>query len=138
MKLFLDDVRSPTDCLKYMDRRIGQRNLVYKEGNWVIVRNYDQFVEYLKTCNDLRDIEVVSFDHDLGPDHYIIDGSKEAWEEYHGIENREKTGLDCLKYLLECYMFFSVPLPELLFHTMNLVGLENMESLAKGWKKAFY
>lgn len=134
MKLFLDDIRSPTDCLSYMSRRIGHRNLVYKEGNWVIVRSYNEFVDYLKK-NDLPTL--VSFDHDLGEDHYSIDHTPEAWEEYHKVTDREMTGLDAAKYLLEHCAFFSQNLPVILIHSMNGVGCENITRTVESFKRAF-
>ena len=45
--LYLDDVRIPT------------------EGEWEVVRNYDEFVAHIK-MNGLESYEVISLDHDLG------------------------------------------------------------------------
>ena len=45
--LYLDDVRVPT------------------EGNWQIVKNYDEFVAHIK-LNGLEGYETISLDHDLG------------------------------------------------------------------------
>ncbi len=132
MKLFLDDIRSPIDCLGYMHTKIGARNLMYKEGDWVIVRNFEQFVKYLNG-NPVPD--VISFDHDLADDHYLIHKSEEAWEEYHTIESRERTGLDCLNYFLAHYTRqFGVKFPEIIFHTMNPVGRDNMQQALLAWK----
>ena len=60
-KLYLDDVRNP------------------KTEGWEIVRNYDDFVNYINE-NGLPD--EISFDHDLG-------------------EDVSKTGYDCAKWLCE-------------------------------------
>ena len=48
VKLFLDDYRSPSDCISYMDKDLGPDNVIYNHGMWTIVRNYDQFVLYIK------------------------------------------------------------------------------------------
>jgi hypothetical protein len=45
--LYLDDVRIPT------------------EGNWQVVRNYDEFISHI-LMNGLESYEVISLDHDLG------------------------------------------------------------------------
>ena len=38
MKVFLDDVRNPKDCVTYMHQRIGDKNPIYLE-EWVIAKN---------------------------------------------------------------------------------------------------
>lgn len=43
MKIFLDDVRIPEDCAKYMYTRIGPENIRYLDKDWVICKNYDEF-----------------------------------------------------------------------------------------------
>ncbi len=47
IKMYLDDVRTPTD----------------KE--WIVVRNYDQFVNRIEQ-HGLDQFDVISLDHDLG------------------------------------------------------------------------
>ncbi len=37
MKIFLDDIRHPTECINYMYHRIGALNPIYNE-KWEIVR----------------------------------------------------------------------------------------------------
>ena len=55
--LFLDDVRNPKDCCQYMpDAKF------YFNSEFVIVRNYDEFVNFIRK-NGLPNI--ISFDHDL-------------------------------------------------------------------------
>ena len=46
-KIYLDDVRTPTD------------------SSWVVVRNYDEFVNKVTEIG-LENIELISLDHDLG------------------------------------------------------------------------
>ena len=46
--IYLDDVRTPVDT-----------------DNWVVVRSYDEFVNKVKEVG-LKNIEVISLDHDLG------------------------------------------------------------------------
>ena len=46
-RIYLDDVRTPV------------------EGNWIVVRNYQEFVDKVNELG-LDNIELVSLDHDLG------------------------------------------------------------------------
>jgi hypothetical protein len=85
--LYLDDVRTPTEKL------IGFKP-------WEIVRNYEEFVQWIET-NGLPSF--VSFDHDLADEHMVDYYNNQA----RGIQTinydnfKEKTGIDCLNYLLE-------------------------------------
>lgn len=82
-KLFLDDFRNPPD------------------SSWDTVKSYDEFVAHIEK-NGVPDI--ISFDHDLGKEHYgyyidyIAQGadSEIPYEEF-----VEKTGYDCAKWLIE-------------------------------------
>ena len=108
MRLYLDDIRTPT------------------EGEWEVVRNYDEFVAHIK-MNGLESYEVISLDHDLGDtakneyynnvrDNYKID--------YNNIT--EKTGLDCAKFLVAESMTKGVPLPQIYVHSANPIGSANI------------
>ena len=55
LRLYLDDVRTP------------------KGDDWVVVRNYDQFVSIIR-LNGLENFDLMSLDHDLGD---------QAMEEYY-------------------------------------------------------
>lgn len=84
-KIYLDDVRIPTD------------------KDWILVKNYDEFVNIV-TDLGLDNINIISLDHDLGDT---------AIDEYHNnvIVNdridysniKEKTGLDCAKWLVDFF-----------------------------------
>ena len=110
-KLFLDDTRNPPDF------------------TWDVVRSFPQFVAYI----NLHGVpDVISFDHDLGDEHYnvwedtpqvIIHSDKEI--EYHYGKFAEKTGYDCAKWLIE-----NKHLPHTcIVHSMNPVGKKNIEFL---------
>ena len=88
---------------------------------WVIVRNYDAFVDALA---DRGIPEVVCLDHDLCEEHYVDGFQGEAKTEGY----REKTGYDCAKFLAqkirdelpnECVV-------EIVLHSMNPTGRQNM------------
>lgn len=124
MKLFLDDVRNPSDCAKYMYLRVGALNTVYLEGDWYIVRNYDEFV--IAIVNYHKIITHISFDHDLADDHYHESmNDKEAYEK-HLLTITEKTGCDCAKFVRKYYAERGLSLPIMFVHSMNPVGVERI------------
>ena len=117
-RLYLDDVRTPH----------GE--------DWVIVRNYDQFVSCVRLYG-LNNFEVISLDHDLGDsamveyynnvkDNYILN--------YDNIVN-EKTGLDCCKFLVTESMEKNIPLPIVYVHSANPIGSHNMMGYINNYLK---
>lgn len=129
MKVFLDDQRNPSDCGSYMYKRIGALNVLYYEGDWYIVRNYQQFIEAITIFHSV--ITHISFDHDLADGHYheSMDQGKEAYEQ-HLKTIKEKTGLDCAKFVKEFYQN-SPSMPIMFVHSMNPVGTENIINVFK-------
>lgn len=122
MKLFLDDIRMPQDCLHYLKENI------YIDPSWEIVRNYDEFVNFIE--NHFESIEIISFDHDLGRDHYKDAYSAEIpYDEY-----TEKTGYHCAKFLVEYCLDYDKKLPAFMCHSMNPVGKINILSLLENFK----
>ena len=108
-RLYLDDVRTP----------IGT--------DWVIVRNYDQFVSTIRLYG-LEKFEVISLDHDLGDESMIeyYSNVKKNYElNYDNIVN-EKTGYDCCKFLVAESMTKNIPLPQIYIHSANPIGSGNM------------
>jgi hypothetical protein len=95
--IFLDDIRFPKDAFL-------QKELVYlteyskiPENDWVIVRNYDEFVE---TIEERGIPNAASFDNDLCMEHmkYYIKFLKNPG--YYEWENfQTKCGIHCAKYL---------------------------------------
>lgn len=126
MKIFLDDVRNPKDCLGYMHTRIGNLNPIY-EKEWYIVRDYDEFVNIILDCfRDNIKITHISFDHDLADEHY--DDENVDINDYDALYEtfKEKTGLDCAKWLKEYYEDINIDLPTIFVHSMNPVGRQNI------------
>ncbi len=130
IKVFLDDVRIPRDCLGYMYKRIGVDNLLYQE-DWIIVRNYHEFVKLVD--ENVGNISHVSFDHDLADEHYhySMNDSSDEYNKYLMSECQEKTGTDCAKYLKELYKEDNITLPIMYVHSMNPVGTQNIINLFK-------
>jgi len=82
MRLYLDDVRTPI------------------AEDWQLVRSYDEFVAHIR-MHGLENYEVISLDHDLGDtamDEYFNNVHPNYTLNYNNI--KEKTGLDCAKWLV--------------------------------------
>lgn len=119
MKIYLDDIRTPID-----------------DYNWTIVRSYDEFVDLIHSIDDFSDIELISLDHDLGEsamNEFFI--SQQTYKiNYDRI--KEKTGLDCAKFLVDYYLDMtdpkglgvesSIPFPVVKVHSANPIGSANI------------
>ncbi len=106
--LYLDDVRIPT------------------EGEWEVVRNYDEFVSHIK-MNGLENYEVISLDHDLG-EGAMVEYYTNVKPNYELNYDRipEKTGMDCARYLVAEAMNRNIPLPTIYVHSANPIGSANI------------
>lgn len=105
--IYLDDARSPI------------------QDKWVVVRNYDEFVNKVSEIG-LENIEVISLDHDLD-ETAMIEWSKNTFDNYTINYNdiREKTGLDCAKWLINQWKE-GKPVVEVLVHSANAIGSANI------------
>lgn len=119
--LFLDDIRVPSRVTTYLDEP------KYVEWDWVVVRNYDEFVDCI-TKNGLPSF--VSFDHDLADIKYDPKTQRESFE-YH-----ETHGLDCAKWLVEYCIDNRLEFPEYAVHSQNPVGLDNICGYINSFKRA--
>lgn len=123
-KLFLDDIRDVKDACYYVSNP-----KIYWEDDWDVVRNYNEFVDYIEK-NGLPDL--ISFDHDLADFHY--DYKPEDYENMseedmiNNFGSMEKTGLDCAKWLVDYCFLNRLPIPEFMVHSANPVGKKNIES----------
>ena len=116
MKLFLDDIRVPYDVFKTTINPIFENN-----EDWVVVRDYHQFVNYI-TKFGLPDF--ISFDHDLSYDHYLEENQSDI--EY--VKLNEKTGYDAAKWLINYCVENELHLPKFYVHSANPVGKQNIIS----------
>jgi hypothetical protein len=122
--LFLDDSRIPSDVLVYMPRC-----QYYVDREWVIVRNYDEFVN---TILEKGIPQAISFDHDLADEHY----RKQSNIEY-GMFT-EKTGYHCAQWLIYYCIDNNKEIPTAVFiHSMNTAGSKNIESLFTTYEKIY-
>ena len=107
-RLYLDDVRTP----------LAQ--------DWIIARNYDEFVAAIK-FHGLENFEVISLDHDLGEGamvEYYTNVKNNYILDYNNI--KERTGMDCCRYLVSESMNERIPLPQIYVHSANPIGSANM------------
>jgi hypothetical protein len=108
LKIYLDDVRTPVD-----------------KDAWMVVRNYDEFVDRV-TKVGLKNIEIISLDHDLG-DTAMAEWHKNVYHNYSlNYDNiQEKTGYDCAKWLVERWMD-GQPVVDVYTHSANAIGSANI------------
>lgn len=131
MNLFLDSNRIPSDTAEHMLPRIGEQANVYKELEWHVVRDFREFVSFIKE-HGLP--ERVSFGHDLAEEHYEIlcaCGSSEDFPDYFN----EKTGLDCAKWMTGYHIKTGGPFPEVMVHSMNPYGSERLHEYINNYKQ---
>lgn len=134
IKLFLDDYRWPDHCAKYMHTRIGAENIIYTDPDWEIVRNYNQFVDWINR-NGLPNI--ISFDHDLAGAHYTEEYQDSRVIMKYSESTSEKTGYHAAKWLIDYCIEKSKSLPKYFVHSMNPVGAENITKLLENFKKTY-
>jgi len=121
MKLFLDDERKPNDVLKYYN------NDIYWHEDWILVKNYTEFIDYISN-NKMP--KIISFDHDLSEEHYKYASA----ENIPYSEFKIKTGYHCLLWLLLFCNSRKIKLPEILIHTLNITGFNNLRNLVDAYK----
>jgi hypothetical protein len=114
-RIYLDDVRTPID------------------KDWIIARNYDEFVRIVKTYG-LENIKTISLDHDLG------DSAMKEWHKnvYHNYTLNydnitEKTGYDCAKWLVEQWMN-GEPVVDVYTHSANAIGASNIMGIINNYR----
>lgn len=132
-KLFLDDMRDVKDACYYVSNP-----KIYWEDGWDVVRNYNEFIKYIER-NGLPDL--ISFDHDLADEHYNDLFSDKNWVkddvnvELAYDEYKEKTGLECAKWLVDFCLDNNKKLPDYIVHSANPIGKKNIESFLNNAKK---
>ncbi len=131
--IFLDDIRNPIfRNLTYLPKSLIN---FYEKNEWIIVRNYDEFVNYI-TQNGLPDL--ISFDVDLQDIHYDI-GRKNNFNKFdiadYEKEGVEKTGVHCAQYVIDYCLDNNVFLPEYLIHSQNPAGSLEIKSKMERFKK---
>ena len=127
--LWLDDVRDP-----FENDGEWQNFAPMRASEVIWVKNYEEFVGWI-TENGLPD--GIAFDHDLAHEHYA---PKEHWDEkYHpwaeSQDFKEKTGMDCAKWLVDYCMDNDAELPLVSSQSANPPGRDNILSLLINFNK---
>lgn len=121
--LFLDDIRQPP---LHLDRIFD------------VVRNYDEFVEYIETYGVP---EVISMDHDLHQEHstYFWDngGFREPPDPMY-VNFKFKTGYDCAKWLIDYCEITGQKLNNVIVHSHNPKGKTNIYNLISDYQMREY
>lgn len=132
--LWLDDIRNP--FLNLEGKMPQDENGDWYNVNWVL--NYEQFTQWIEIFG-LPD--AISFDHDLADEHYTpeyfwdnYDESKK-YQEWKSKHYKEKTGMDCAKWLVDYCLDNKKTLPKIYVHSANPVGSDNIRSLLTNFVK---
>lgn len=121
--LFLDDFREPPSHLKKV---------------FDVVRNYDEFVDYIEWFGVP---DVISFDHDLHPEHTIF------FFDNGGFRNppdpmfelfKNKTGYDCAEWLISYCKRTGQEFKYVIVHSHNPIGQKNIFNLICNYQKHKY
>ena len=122
--LFLDDIREPEHAYEYT------KQLMFVTEKWHVVRNYNEFVEWIEK-NGLPTF--ISFDHDLADTHYT---PEHLWTDYYKSKewqdaqvHTEKTGYECAKWLVDYCLDNDLKCPAYYCHSMNPVGKDKIVGL---------
>lgn len=135
-KIFLDDIRIPKDAIGLVPSALNQ---FYWNDNWIVVRNYYEFCNYIQKFG-LPDF--VSFDHDLADFHYDYtpDDYDSMTEDEMNVKfgSMEKTGYECAKWLVDWCLENSSNLPDYIVHSANPIGKQNIQSYLDNAKKHLF
>lgn len=105
MNIFLDDIRTPK-MSHNENKGLGPK---FSDSNsWVIARDYFEFIDIVD--KNLKDIKLVSFDHDLA---CVSDGV-------------EFTGKSAADYLIQKCLDEKVKFPDFYVHSDNTSGKANI------------
>lgn len=120
--LYLDDVRTPANDLPGYEP-------------WAVVRNYEQFTDYI-TKHGIPDF--ISFDHDLADEHmqdYFAQVNAQGYQSPSYDEYKEKTGLSCAMWLVDYCIENNVAPKKCAVHSHNPIGSTNIQSCINSYKK---
>ncbi len=123
MNVFLDDIRFPENVTW----------ITLPKVEWIIVRNYDEFTYTINKFGVPKG--AVAFDHDLG-ESAMAEALTKEFKSFDYSKVREKTGYDCVNFLIDYCELHDSPLPEeIYYHSMNPVGRDNMKAAIEGYRQ---
>lgn len=129
--LFLDDIRLPNkNYMFYLGESLSK---YYESIDWIVVKNYKDFVE---TINKNGLPEIVSFDCDLQDIHYEI-GLKSNFSEFNisDYDGFEKTGVHCALFIIDYCLDNNLDCPEYLIHSQNPAGANEIKMKLERFKQ---
>lgn len=135
-KLFLDDFRTPEMCLEYSTMWMPIDKSIYVKESWIVVKDYDQFVRtVVQKFSEGEFPDLISFDHDLADEHYgtVSKTNFLSLDEYYNSQDREMTGRDCAKWLVQFCIDNDLNLPGYWIHSMNPGGSKNIHQEMQDW-----
>lgn len=121
--LFLDDIRTP----------LSTKHVQLPLYDWVIVKSFKEFV---KKISEKGLPYYITFDHDLGAEHYPKNHDEMSLNHKINYDNmKEKSGYHCAIWLTEYCMDKKLPLPKFQVHSMNPAGKQNIIQLLNRFKE---
>lgn len=133
--LFLDDERMPVN--RNNETQMSAYDLTgdkrYFMLDWIIVRNFGDFI---KTIEEKGLPEVISFDHDLKDFHYYHYQTYTFYTGKIDYSIVEGTGYECTKWLIQYLLNNDLDAPEIMIHTQNQVGAENIRTEFRNYKNS--
>lgn len=133
--LWLDDIRDPNGY--EVDGNTWASAFSPIQAPYLIhwVKSYEEFVDWIK-FNKLPD--AICFDHDLGMEVALNARAKGmSKRESRKLKQKELTGFDCAKWLVDYCIDNSLPLPKYNIQSANPVGKENIDGLLKNFIKHY-
>jgi len=114
--LLLDDFRDKTMTFQ------ASGNSIYLTLDWQIVRNLDEFKNFILESGLPK---LISFDHDLEDGDYDCDGNYS-----------ERTGKECADWLVNHCLSLEHDLPDFIIHSQNPDGRKRIQSVFDTYYKA--
>jgi hypothetical protein len=134
-KLYLDDHRKPADSAK----KFPELAHLYECKDWIMVSSFDEFTRIIRYNWEHSEFpSVISFDHDLHVEHtkwYFENGGHDNPPNPNDAHFVNKTGEDCLFWLISHCEATKMPFPECYVHSANPKGRENLEKLIAQYQK---
>lgn len=131
--LFLDDERDPSMGMYWTLNENNEQTLLRERPllNWKVVRNARDFIKII-TQDGLPN--VISFDHDLHPEHYV-EGRAALPPRYGSY--KEPTGYECAVWLVEYCRQMKAPFPKYYVHSFSMHGRNNIFNVIENYRKEY-
>lgn len=124
--LIIDDTRNASECYLHGEKQKLVDFSGIPEGSWNIVRNYNQFIRYIKTKGVPHHI---SFDNDLCQDHMLLYVEAAKSGNFEWFETQPRMGIHALEWLLNYCKKNNVDRPTIYINTANFFARAKMEEM---------